>query len=374
MKYFLIAGEASGDLHASNLMKGLKQHDPLAEFRFMGGDLMKAVSEGLVVHYRETSYMMLDVLLHLGKIFKSMSRVKAEIQNWQPDVVIPVDYPGFNLRMARFATSIGLKVFYFISPKVWAWKQRRVKLLKKFTSSLFVILPFEVDFFGKLDMKVEYFGNPLVDEIYNFRKDFEGEAAWRLKHGFDKKPIVALLAGSRRKEIEAMLPPMVKVAMNHPEYRFVIAGAPSIEASLYDHHLRGSNVGIVYQETYALLESAMAGLITSGTATLEAALFDVPQVVLYRTGSLAYGIGKRLIKINFISLVNLIYGKQLVTEIIQRDLFERAFKELSRILDDAGYREGMKEGYKSLQKNLGEYGVSQRIGSRMVELLKVDLE
>ncbi|MEN8228823.1 MAG: lipid-A-disaccharide synthase [Bacteroidota bacterium] len=374
MKYFLIAGEASGDLHASNLMKGLKQHDPLAEFRFMGGDLMKAVSDGMVVHYRETNYMMLDVLLHLGKIFKSMRRVKSEIQNWQPDVVIPVDFPGFNMRMARFASSLGLKVFYFISPKVWAWKQRRVKLLQKFTSRLFVILPFEVEFFRRFDMEVEYFGNPLVDEIYNFRKEFKGKESWKKKHGMDDKPIVALLAGSRRKEIDAMLPHMVKVAGEHKEYRFVVAGAPSIEPSLYDHHLRGSDVGIVYHETYALLESAMAGLITSGTATLEAALFDVPQVVLYKTGWLAAGIGKRLIKINFISLVNLIYGKQLVAEIIQRDLTERAMKELSRILEDAGYRNEMKEGYKSLQRNLGEYGVSQRIGHRMVELLKGNLE
>ena len=374
MKYFLIAGEASGDLHASNLMKGLMKHDPHAEFRFMGGDLMKDISGEMVVHYRETSYMMLDVLFHLRKIFRSMRRVKTEIRSWQPDVVIPVDYPGFNMRMARFATSLGMKVFYYISPKVWAWKKRRVKLLKEFTSRLFVILPFEVEYFRGVGMGVEYFGNPLVDGINDFRKGFEGGEAWRSKHGMDNKPIVALLAGSRRKEIETMLPPMVKVAGEHPQYRFVVAGAPSIEPAMYDQFLQGTDVDIVYQETYALLESAMAGLITSGTATLEAALFDVPQVVLYKTGSLAYGIGKRLIKINFISLVNLILGKQLVVEIIQKELYGRATAELSRIMQNKEYRRGMKEGYKTLKMDLGKPGVSERIGRRMVELLKLELD
>lgn len=369
MKYFLIAGEASGDLHASNLMKGLMQYDPHAEFRFMGGDLMNNISAGMVIHYRETSYMMLDVLFHLGKIFKTLRQIKAELLKWQPDVVIPVDYPGFNMRVARFATFHGLKVFYFISPKVWAWKQRRVNQLKKYTSRLFVILPFEVEYFHRFGMEVEYFGNPLVDEISGFRKGFEGQDAWRIKHGLDQRPIVALLAGSRRKEIESMLPPMVRVASEHPEYQFVVAGAPSIESSLYDQYLQGTDVGIVLQETYALLDSATAGLITSGTATLEAALFDVPQTVLYKTRLVAYCIGKRLIKINFISLVNLIYGKQLVVEIIQKDLFRRTAAELSRILQDTEYRARMKEGYKALQTDLGEPGVSGRIGRRMVELL-----
>jgi lipid-A-disaccharide synthase len=222
-------------------------------------------------------------------------------------------------------------------------------------------------------MEVEYFGNPLVDGVSDFRKEFEGQETWRSKHGLDHRPIVALLAGSRRKEIETMLPPMVGVSGQHPEYQFVVAGAPSIETSLYDQYLQGTKVRIVHRETYGLLESAMAGLITSGTATLEAALFDVPQTVLYKTGLVAYGIGKRLIKTNFISLVNLILGKQLVVEIIQKDLFRRAADELSRILKDPEYRAGMKEGYKALQTDLGEPGVSGRIGRRMVELLNEDL-
>lgn len=374
MKYFLIAGEASGDLHASNLMKGLKQHDSLAEFRFMGGDRMRSVSGEMIIHYRETSYMMLDVLLHLGKIFRTMRKVKEEIRDWKPDVVIPVDFPGFNLRLARFAFSLGIKVFYFISPKVWAWNQRRIRHLQRFTSRLFVILPFEVAYFNQFGMEVEYFGNPLVDGIDEFRKGFKGAGWWKGEHGFDQKPIVALLAGSRRKEIGAMLPPMVKVAKEHPDYRFVVAGAPSIEPSFYERYLKGSTVDIVYQETYELMESAEAGLITSGTATLEAALFGLPQVVLYRTGSLAYSLGKRLIKINFISLVNLIYGSELVVEIIQKDLFSRAHRELSRILESSDLRDWMKQGYREIKAELGAYGVAFRIGNRMVELLKSELE
>ncbi len=374
MKYFLISGEASGDLHASNLMRGLTQHDPHAEFRFMGGDLMKEISGGMILHYSDTSYMMLDVLLHLGKIFRALRKIKTEIRNWQPDVVIPVDYPGFNMRIARFATSLGCKVFYFISPKVWAWRQRRVKKLKKYTSSLFVILPFEVAFFSRFHMEVEYFGNPLVDSVFEFRKKFEGEKIWRKERGFDSKPIVALLAGSRRKEIEALLPHMVDIARENSRYHFVVAGAPSIDPALYDMYLQGSGVGIVYNETYALLECSVAGLVTSGTATLETALFEIPQVVLYKTGTLAYRIAKRLIKTNFVSLVNLISGRQLVKEIIQKDLFNRTREELLRILEDSAYRRDIVIGYQTLKADLGKQGVSNRIGRRMVELLKSELE
>lgn len=369
MRYFLIAGEASGDLHASNLMKGLLIQDPQAEFRFMGGDLMERVAGERIVHYRATSYMMLDVLFHLGKIFRTLRRIKSEIRTWKPDVVIPVDYPGFNIRIARFATRLGIKVFYYISPKVWAWKQKRVKKLKKYTGRLFVILPFEVEFFRRFGVETEFFGHPLVDEVDHFRKSFEGENSWKSRQGMDDRPIIALLAGSRRKEIEAMLPSMVQVAAAHPNYRFVVAGAPSIEPAFYDDFIQGTGVEIVHGETYALLESAWAGLITSGTATLEAALFHLPQVVLYRTSWLAYSLGKRLIKTTFISLVNLILGKKLVVEIIQKKLYELADQELSRILQDQNYRAGMEKGYQTLKASLGEPGVSGRIAHRMVELL-----
>jgi len=369
MKYFLIAGEASGDLHASNLMKELLVADPDAEFCFMGGDLMQGVADEMVMHYRETSYMFLDVLFHLGKIFRNMRLIKRRILEWKPDVLIPVDYPGFNMRMARFASEHGIRVYYYISPKVWAWKQRRVKSLKKYVNRLFTILPFETDFFKKFNMEVEYFGNPLVDQVAGFREQFEGAKAWRMKQGFDQRPLVALLSGSRVKEIETTLPSMLTLAREHPDYLFVVAGAPSIDSSVYQQFLQGTDVKLIFNETYALLDCAEAALVNSGTATLEAALFELPQVVLYRTSKLAYSIAKRLIKIKFISLVNLIYGKKLVEEVIQKDMTNLTRIELNRILNDSSYREEMKEGYRVLKADLGERGVSQRIGKRMIELL-----
>jgi lipid-A-disaccharide synthase len=374
MKYFLIAGEASGDMHASRLMKELQEADPGADFRYMGGDLMNAVSEGMVMHYRETSYMMADVFLHLGKIFRNMRIIKRTILQWQPDVLIPVDYPGFNLRMSRFAYTHGIKVYYYISPKVWAWNQKRVKKLKQFTHRLFAILPFEVEFFRRFGMEVEYFGNPLVDQVSSFRESFEGKGAWKKRHGLDKKPLVALLSGSRVKEIETTLPTMIRLAEEQSGYQFVVAGAPSIDPEIYAGLLRSTDIKIVFGETYALLESATAGVINSGTATLEAALFELPQVVLYKTSRFAYSIAKRLIKVNFISLVNLIYGKRLVEEIIQKNMFELTRTELARILEDETYRKGMQQGYRELIDRLGEQGVARRISQRMIELLKGNME
>jgi lipid-A-disaccharide synthase len=371
MKYFLIVGEASGDLHASNLMKGLLQADPQAEFCYMGGDLMEAVSPGRVMHYRETNYMMADVLLHLPRIFRNMRLIKRKILEWKPDVLIPVDYPGFNMRMARFASGQGIRVFYYILPKVWAWKQRRVFSLKKYADRLFAILPFEAAFFRQFDMVVEYEGNPLVDQVGHFRETFEGEEEWRRKHKLDNFPLVALLCGSRIKEIETTLPSMLTLAGENPGYQFVVAGAPSMDPSVYDKYISGTEVKIVYNETYALLACSKAALVTSGTATLETALFEIPQVVLYKTSLLAFNIAKRLIKINFISLVNLIYGKKLVEEVIQKDLTGRTRAELKLILNDDLYRRQMQEGYRQMKRDLGELGVSQRIGERMVEWLKV---
>ncbi len=368
MKYFLIAGEASGDLHASNLMKALKRSDPGAEFRYMGGELMDQVAPGLIMHYRQTSFMFLDVLFHLGKIFRNLRRIKLEIRRWNPDVVIPVDYPGFNLRITRHVAGLGFRVFYFITPKVWAWKKRRVDQLKKYTRRLFVILPFEVPFYKQFGVDVEYFGNPLVDGLHEFMEGFEGKEQWKEAHRLDERPVVALLAGSRNKEIQRTLPVMVRIAADHPEYQFVVAGAPSIEPGFYSAFLEGAGVKIVFGETYALLASSFAGVITSGTATLEAALFRVPQVVVYRTGSLAYTIAKRIIKINFISLVNLILDRGLVVEVIQESMYEQAGEELSRILEDTVYRGGILDGYREMESMLGEKGVSGRIAGRMVEL------
>lgn len=372
MKYFLIAGEASGDLHASNLMRGLISADPQARFRYMGGEQMAEVAGGRVIHYRETNYMMLDVLLHLRKIVRTMRFLKQEILKWKPDVVIPVDYPGLNLRMSRFAHSRGFRVFYFISPKVWAWKQRRVASLRKFTDRLFVILPFEVEFFRRFGLEVEYHGNPLVDPVSDFMRQFEGSASWRNRHGLDQRPLVALLAGSRTKEIEAMLPLMVRLAQHYPETQFVVAGAPSIEPEFYERFLAGERVKIVFGETYGLLASSAAGIVTSGTATLEAAMFGLPQAVVYKTGWPAYILAKWIIKVNFISLVNLIQGRELVKEIIQKDLYNRMKDELDRILNDASGREMMQAEYREMMGKLGTEGVSSRIGKQMVEILKTE--
>jgi lipid-A-disaccharide synthase len=374
MKYFLIAGEASGDLHASGLMKELREADPEAEFRYMGGDLMGALSEGMVMHYRETSYMLADVFLHLGKIFRNMRILKRSLLEWQPDVFIPVDYPGFNLRMSRFACAHGLRVFYYISPKVWAWNQKRVKKLKRYTHRLFAILPFEVEFFRRFGMEVDYFGNPLVDQVSVFRAGFEGKEAWKKRSGLDQKPLVALLAGSRIKEIESTLPVMIRLAEERKDYQFVVAGAPSLAPEIYAEYLKNTGIRVVFGETYALLESAEAGVINSGTATLEAALFGLPQVVVYKTSKLAYSIAKRLIKVNFISLVNLIHGKRLVEEVIQKNLLEQTRPELARILDDEAYRLGMQQAYRDLTGSLGNPGVAQRISRRMIELLKGESE
>lgn len=373
MKYFLIAGEASGDLHASNLMKELIQQDENAQFRFLGGDLMEEVSPGLVLHYKETAFMMADVFLNLGKIFRNLKKIKNELLGWKPDVVIPVDYPGFNMRIARFAFEQNMPVYYFISPKVWAWKQRRVHDLKKYCRRLFVILPFEVDFFKGFEMEVEYFGNPLLDGVRRFQRNFQGREAWKKEQGLDERPLIALMAGSRISEIKDMLPEMLRVAEDHPDYQFVVAGAPSIDPELYAPYLE-EGLKIVYGQTYALLSSAFAGLVTSGTATLEAALFKVPQVVLYRTSAFAYNIAKRLVKIKFISLVNLILNRGLVLEVIQKDLYGQTEPELSRILNDSQHREKIMKGYDELNGLIGEEGISKRIAERMVELLKAEQE
>jgi lipid-A-disaccharide synthase len=372
MKYFLIAGEASGDLHASNLMKGLMDADPRAQFRYMGGDQMQEVAEGRILHYRETNYMMLDVLLHLRKIFRTMKRLREEILRWRPDVVIPVDYPGFNLRITRYVHSRGFRVFYFISPKVWAWKQKRVRQLRQYTDRLFVILPFEVEFFRRFGMEVEYQGNPLVDPVSGYLRDFEGKEQWKSRLDLGQRPVVALLAGSRKKEIEALLPLMVRLADAYPGYQFVVAGAPSIEPSFYERFLKGTPVKIVFGETYGLLATAVGGIVTSGTATLEAAMFGLPQAVVYKTGWPAYTLAKWIIKVNFISLVNLIQGRELVKEIIQKDLYHSMKEELDRLLKDPAARKSMQAGYRELMGKLGEEGVSSRIGKRMVELLKTE--
>jgi lipid-A-disaccharide synthase len=372
MKYFLIVGEASGDLHASNLMKGILKADPEATFRYVGGDLMQAVSPGLFKHYRETSYMMLQAVTHIRTILRHIGEIKKEMLAWHADVYILVDYPGVNLRLARFARPRGMKLFYYITPTVWAWKKNRVKILKSFTDKCFVIFPFEVDFLREHGVEAEFQGNPLMDSIDAFKKAASDRESFIKETGLDERPIVAMLTGSRKQEVDKMLPDLLDVAGQFRDYQFVVAGASSVDLDHYRDLIGNKNVHLVYNRTYDLLSHAYAGIITSGTATLETALFKVPQVVVYRTNPVAYHIARQLVNINFISQVNLIFGDQLVVEVLQSDLHNRVVSELERLLFDMEYRKRIAAGYEDIEKKLGLPGVSDRLGRRMVELLKND--
>ena len=320
MKYYLIVGEASGDLHASNLMRALQHEDPQAEFRFFGGDLMKAVGGTCVKHYRELAYMgFIPVLLHLRTIFRNMDYCKKDVEAWQPDVLILVDYPGFNLKIAEYIKQhTQIPVYYYISPKIWAWKEYRIKNIKRDVDELFSILPFEVDFFKKHQYPVHYVGNPCVDAVDDFRKNGqETFSEFIAANGLENRPIIALLAGSRRQEIKDNLSRMIEAARSFPQYQFVVAGAPGIEPDFYKQYI-DSSTKIVFGQTYRLLQQAEAALVTSGTATLETALFRVPQVVCYYTaaGKLVSFLRRHILKVKYISLVNLIADCEVVTELV----------------------------------------------------------
>ncbi len=365
MKYFIIAGEASGDLHAARLMKALLAADPDAHFRYQGGDLMAEVSGDRIRHFSEGSFMLLEVVLHLRSVLRGMSLMRREMSAFSPDVVVLVDYPGFNLRMASFARKQGWKVFYYISPKIWAWKKGRIRKIKRFVDRMFVIFPFEVDYYSKRGIEVEYSGNPLVDAVQEFTDREKTPAP-----NDTERPVIALLAGSRKQEIRRILPVMVNVAARFPEYRFIVTGAPAIEEEFYTPFLKDSALSLVMNRTYQVLLKARTAIVTSGTATLETALFGVPQVVVYRMGRLTYQLGRVLLKIPFISLVNIILERALVKELIQVDLEERISRELQHLTEDEEYRTAMKEGYDIIKRMLGEPGAADRAGRRMVELLK----
>lgn len=375
MKYYLIVGEASGDLHASNLMKALQLDDPKAEFRFFGGDLMKSVGGTLVKHYQDMAYMgFVPVLLHLHTIFQNMSYCKEDIVRWKPDVLILVDYPGFNLKIAKYIKAYThIPLFYYISPKIWAWKEYRIKNIRRDVDELFSILPFEVVFYLKHSYPIHYVGNPCVDAVCQFKLQYtESFADFIERNGLDEKPIVALLAGSRKQEIKDNLSRMVAVSRAFPEYQFVVAGAPGIAPEFYQNYVE-CGVKIVFGKTYALLAHATAALVTSGTATLETALFRVPQVVCYYTpvGKLVSFLRKRLLKVKYISLVNLIAGREVVSELVADSMTIRNMKDqLARILPGGEERERMQEDYDLLAHVLGEAGASERAASQMIELLR----
>ncbi|MCB0395762.1 MAG: lipid-A-disaccharide synthase [Flavobacteriales bacterium] len=361
MKYYIIAGEASGDLHASNLMKAIRRKDPDAEFRGWGGDKMKAEGAVMVRHYRETAFMgFWEVLVHLRKILGFIRQCKLDIQQYQPDKLILVDYPGFNLRIAEFARKEGIPVYYYISPQVWAWKASRVHRIKRDVHQMIVILPFEEAFYAKYDMKVHFVGHPLLDVIDPSFTDEENED--------DKRKIIALLPGSRQQEISNMLPVMLQAAGAFPEYRFVIAAAPSVDESFYKQ-CSGKIPVELMRDVRGLLSKATAALVTSGTATLETGLFGVPQVVCYKGSALSFFIARLLVKIKYISLVNLILDKEAVKELIQGDLNkENVTKELASILPGGNKREDMITQYKDLRKSLGGQGASDRAAQIILEL------
>jgi len=368
MKYYLIAGERSGDLHGSNLIKGIRANDPDADFRGWGGDMMEAEGMSLVTHYKDTAFMgFLEVVMNLRTITGFLKKCKADVLEYKPDALILIDYPGFNLRIASFAKSKGLKVFYYISPKVWAWNQKRAWKIKANVGHMFVIFPFEVDFYKKYDYEVDYVGNPLMDAIAAFRPDPD----FRVKHRLDDRPIIALLPGSRKQEIIGMLDTMLTTQKHFPGYQYVIAGVQNLPSELYDQYLSSGKATIVYESTYDLLSVADAALVTSGTATLETALLKVPEVVCYRTSAISYALAKRLIRIPFISLVNLILEKEAVRELIQDELNEaNLVTELKRILPGGDKNVPQMQDYERLAQLVGGPGASKRTGGLIVKYLR----
>jgi lipid-A-disaccharide synthase len=375
MKYYIIAGEASGDMHGANLMKNIMKHDTHADFRFFGGNLMKSSGGTLVKHYSDLSYMGIwEVLKNIGKISGNILLCKRDIKIYNPDVIILIDYAGFNLRIAKFARARNLKVYYYILPKLWAWGKSRAKKLRKYVNKRFVILPFETDFYKKLDIDVEFHGHPLVDEIENFKKRPSLSAEFRRTNRLEDKPIIALLAGSRKQEIDRCLPAMIEITNHYPGYQFVVAGAISIEIKYYKKFLSNTSIKLVHNQTYQLLMHSTAAIVTSGTATLETALFNVPQVVIYKTSGFNYYFGQILVMLNiihvkFFSLVNIILDKEAVKELLQFRLADNIKVELDNILLDSSYRDNMLNNYGELRKIIGKPEASSQVAERIVSSL-----
>lgn len=374
MKYYLIAGEASGDLHGSNLMKGILKADPEAQFRFWGGDRMAEVGgkENLLKHYNQTSFFgVTEVLKNLRTIFSQLSECQRDLLDFAPDVLICIDYPGFNFKMAKFAHSQGIRTFYYISPKVWAWKERRVEMIRKYVDRLFIIFPFEVEYFRKRGIEAVYEGNPLMDSISQTLATVPSEEEFRGENGLDGRPIIALLAGSRKSEIRRNMGFMVALAKAHPEWQFVVAGVSWQPAELYHSFIDGGDIKVLTDKTYGLLKYASGAVVCSGTATLETALIGTPEVVCYRMDEFSYRVARAFVKIGFISLVNIIMNREVVRELIQHDMtVENASEELRAIMPNGSKHSKMIADYHELRQIVGEEGASDRFAARMVELLK----
>ncbi|WP_019037115.1 lipid-A-disaccharide synthase [Psychroflexus tropicus] len=376
MKYYIIAGEASGDLHASNLMQALLEKDPEADFRFWGGDLMAAVGGILVKHYKDLAFMgFWEVITNLKTIFKNITFCKEDIAAYNPDAIIFIDYPGFNMRIAKWAKANSYATHYYISPQIWAWKENRIHAIKRDVDHMYVILPFEKDFYeDKHNFKVHFVGHPLLDQIEKRTeisfKDF------KTKHQLEDKPIIALLPGSRQQEISKMLAVMLSVVSDYPDYQFVIAGAPSQEEAFYESIISSlpAKVKLIQNDTYDLLSKSHAALVTSGTATLETALFNVPEVVCYKGNLISYWIAKQIVKLDFISLVNLIMDREVVKELIQNEFNTKQLEiELDKILQPDG-REKMLEDYKALKTKLGGVGASQKTAELILKSVQSHLK
>lgn len=374
MRYFLIAGEQSGDLHGSNLIRGLLKADNNAEIFCWGGHLMKEAGAVLLKDYRDTAFMgFVTILLNIRPIMKNFSNCRKDISRVKPDALILIDYPAFNLRMAQFAKGEGIRVLYYISPKLWAWKESRVEKIKRFVDRMFIIFPFEVSFYKKHNIDVTYYGNPLVDEIEKKKLPQGPSDETRRMLGLDERPVITMLAGSRKHEVRHILPVMAAVVKHFPGYQFALAGVKTLPGDIYSEILGDTNVRVFVDKTYELLAISEAALVKSGTSTLEAALFGVPQVVCYKGDSLSFVIARSLVKVKFISLVNLIMDREVVKELIQFQLTEENIvRELSAIAKGGTGREIMLESYESLKKVLGPAGASDRIASEMVKYLKIN--
>lgn len=367
-RLYIIAGEASGDLHAANLMEALLKEEENLDFRFWGGDRMNKVHDGLVKHIRDLAFMgFLEVIMNLRTILGNISFCKDDILKYKPDALILVDYPGFNLRIAEWAKEQGIPVFYYISPQVWAWKQKRVHKIKKVVDKMFVILPFEKPFYEKFDYEVEYVGHPLLDEIAKYSFSDAEKIAFKAKYALDERPIIAVLPGSRKQEVRKKLPVMLDAVRSYGDYQVIIAGAPSLELDFYKE-ISSEDVKIIFNETYNLLGLAHSAVVTSGTATLETALFKVPEVVCYKSSGFSYAIAKRLVKVKYISLVNLIMDREVVRELIQHDCNVKEIQgELNKILNDSAYRNKMLSEYDQLEKILGGGGASQKVAQSLLK-------
>ncbi len=374
MRYYLIAGEPSGDLHGSNLIRGLKREDPAAKFRFWGGDLMAEAGgkENLRKHYRETSFFgIVQVLKNLGTIRRQMEECRRDVAQYRPDVLILIDYPGFNMKMAEWAHKNGIRTFYYIAPKVWAWREWRVKSIRKYVDRLFIIFPFEKEYFSKKGLQPIFEGNPLVDAIEARRPGLPSAEEFRQRNSLDNRPIIALLAGSRRGEIRDNLPLMALLSRKFPDHQFVVAGVPWIERPLYEQYMQGSDIRYVCNQTYETLAVAEAAVVTSGTATLECALLGIPEVVVYRTLWFQVKLQPYVLSVKWVSLVNLNLQRESVAEIIQSDLdITRAERELRAIVKGGEKRQRMIDDFAELKRIMGGTGVADRFARRMTSILR----